>query len=247
MGVSAFGEPTGEGWTQVGELAIAFVLALLIGLEREAQQKSAGMRTYPLVGLGSALWVLVSKYGFTDVLGANVSLDPSRVTAQIVSGLGFIGAGLIFVRRDSVRGLTTAASVWLTAAVGAAAAAGLPVLATLTVALYFVLLYALRPLATLVRRVRPDAFVLRVRYLDGRGVLRDVIDCVTRFGYAIAELTTVQTGTHMDPEADEWVELATVEVTLVLSGRGDFPGLSAELAETSGVLGVRSGPGRGED
>lgn len=144
MVVSAFAEPVGEGWTQIGELAVAFVLALLIGLEREAQQKSAGMRTYTLVGLGSGLWVLISKYGFTDVLGDQVVLDPSRVTAQIVSGLGFIGAGLIFVRRDSVRGLTTAASVWLVAAVGAAAAAGLPILATLTVALYFLVMYALR-------------------------------------------------------------------------------------------------------
>ena len=84
------------------------------------------MRTYTLVGVGSALFMLISKYGFFDVLVPNeVVLDPSRVAAQIVSGIGFLGAGLIFVRRDSVRGLTTAAGVWLTAAVGAAAGASL--------------------------------------------------------------------------------------------------------------------------
>ncbi len=122
---SAFGEPTGQGWTQVGELAAAFVLSAIIGLERELKQKAAGMRTYTVVGFGAALFMLVSKYGFTDVLATGrIELDPSRVAAQIVSGLGFIGGGIIFVKRDSVRGLTTAASIWLTAAIGSAAGAG---------------------------------------------------------------------------------------------------------------------------
>ncbi|MEY9932699.1 putative Mg2+ transporter-C (MgtC) family protein [Catenulispora sp. GP43] len=124
-------EPTGQGWAQVGELAVAFVLSSAIGLEREIRQKAAGLRTYTIVGLGAALFVLVSKYGFTDVLRPDlVVLDPSRVAAQIVSGLGFIGAGVIFMRRDSVRGLTTAAALWLTAGVGAAAGAGLGLLRT---------------------------------------------------------------------------------------------------------------------
>jgi putative Mg2+ transporter-C (MgtC) family protein len=74
------------------------------------------------VGLGAACFMMVSKYGFFDVLGDHVTLDPSRVAAQIVSGIGFIGGGLIFVRRDAVRGLTTAAVIWLTTAVGMAAA-----------------------------------------------------------------------------------------------------------------------------
>src|SRR6478609_1597471 len=116
----------------VWRLGLALALSAAIGLERELSQKSAGLRTYTLVGLGSALFMIISKYGFYDVLGEDVVLDPSRVAAQIVSGIGFIGAGLIFVRRDSVRGLTTAAGVWLTAAVGAAAGAGMPVLAIVT-------------------------------------------------------------------------------------------------------------------
>jgi putative Mg2+ transporter-C (MgtC) family protein len=120
----------GQGWHQAAELGVALLLSAAIGLERDIRQKDAGLRTHTLVGIGAALFVLISKYGFTDVLERGlVVLDPSRVAAQIVSGIGFLGAGLIFVRRDAVRGLTTAASVWVTAAVGSAAGAGLLVLA----------------------------------------------------------------------------------------------------------------------
>src|SRR6201996_4904623 len=115
-----------DEWDLVWRIGLALALSASIGLDREMRQKSAGLRTYTLVGIGSALFMLISKYGFFDVLRENeVVLDPSRMAAQIVSGIGFIGAGLIFVRRDSVRGLTTAASVWVTAAIGSAAGAGL--------------------------------------------------------------------------------------------------------------------------
>ena len=111
-------------WELLWRLGLALVLSTVIGLEREYRQKSAGLRTYTLVGLGSALFLLVSEFGFIDELErGRVVLDPSRVAAQIVSGIGFIGGGLIFVR-DAVRGLTTAAGVWLVAAVGMAAAQG---------------------------------------------------------------------------------------------------------------------------
>ena len=90
-----FGEPIGQSWLQLSELALAFVLSALIGLEREIRQKSAGLRTYTLVGVSSALIMLVSKYGFTDVLeNGRVVLDPSRVAAQIVSGIGSSVAAL---------------------------------------------------------------------------------------------------------------------------------------------------------
>lgn len=132
-------EPTGQGLRQIVELGTAFVLSALIGLEREIRQKSAGLRTYTLVGLASALFLLVSKYGFNDVLSpGRVELDPSRVAAQIVSGIGFLGAGVIFTRSQAVTGLTTAATIWLTAAVGMACGAGLPVLAGVTTVGYFI-------------------------------------------------------------------------------------------------------------
>ena len=100
-------------------LVVALILSMAIGLERQFRGKQAGVRTHALVGIGSALFMMVSKYGFNDLLGdPGIGLDPSRVAAQIVSGIGFLGAGIIVFRSDAVRGLTTAASIWLTAAVG---------------------------------------------------------------------------------------------------------------------------------
>lgn len=130
---------TGQGWTQVGELLLAFVLASLIGLERELRGKSAGLRTQALVGVASALMIMVSKYAFFDVLEENlVMLDPSRVAAGIMAGIGFIGGGLILARNGLVHGLTTAAAVWMTSAVGMTAGGGLWLLALVATALYFV-------------------------------------------------------------------------------------------------------------
>lgn len=132
-------EPTGQGISQFVELGIAFLLSAAIGLEREIRHKSAGLRTYTVVGTAAALFLLISKYGFTDVLVANrIVLDPSRVAAQIVTGIGFIGAGLIFVREDRVAGLTTAATVWLVTGIGMACGAGLPLLAVAATFAYFI-------------------------------------------------------------------------------------------------------------
>lgn len=92
---SAFNQSVGQGWAELGDLTLAFVLASAIGFEREARQRSAGLRTHTLVGFGSALIMLVSEYGFTDVLQRRiVVLDPSRIAAQIVTAIGFIGGGL---------------------------------------------------------------------------------------------------------------------------------------------------------
>ena len=133
----------GQGWLQLGELTLAFVLSALVGLEREVKQKSAGLRTYTLVGVSAALFMIISKHGFDGVLRPGlVVLDPSRVAAQVVSGIGFIGGGVIFMRRDIVRGLTTAASIWLTAALGMACGAGLPVLAVATTVGHFTIMLA---------------------------------------------------------------------------------------------------------
>src|SRR6202789_3388973 len=118
---------------------MAFLLSAAIGLEREIRHKSAGLRTYTVVGTAAALFLLISKYGFTDVLvNDRIVLDPSRVSAQIVTGIGFIGAGVIFVRGDRVAGLTTAATVWLVTAVGMACGAGLLLLAVAVTGAYFV-------------------------------------------------------------------------------------------------------------
>ncbi|HEX7359794.1 MAG TPA: MgtC/SapB family protein [Bryobacteraceae bacterium] len=130
---------SGESLKQFTELGTAFVLSAAIGLERELRHKSAGLRTYTIVGLSAALIVLISKYGFSDVLiNGRIVLDPSRVAAQIVTGIGFIGAGLIFVQGRRVKGLTTAATVWLVTAVGMACGAGLRMLALAVTVAYFI-------------------------------------------------------------------------------------------------------------
>lgn len=100
-------------WEFTFRLFLAGILGAVIGLEREYRAKEAGFRTHFLVSLGSALIMIVSQYGFEGVLGENgIGLDPSRVAAQVVSGIGFIGAGTIIIQRQFVRGLTTAAGIW---------------------------------------------------------------------------------------------------------------------------------------
>jgi hypothetical protein len=107
-------------------LVVAVVLGGLVGLERERLEWAAGMRTHALVSLGSALFMVVSIFGFSDILAEqHVILDPSRVAAQVASGIGFIGAGTIILRREIVKGLTTAASIWAVAAVGLAVGGGM--------------------------------------------------------------------------------------------------------------------------
>lgn len=127
-------------------LLVAFVLCSLIGLERQLRQKAAGFRTHVLVGMGSCAFTLVSVFGFSAVLGDDVVLDPSRIAAQIVSGIGFLGAGVIFKGRNVVRGLTTAATIWVAAAVGMACGAGMLSLGVLLTGLHLVTLFLVAPL-----------------------------------------------------------------------------------------------------
>lgn len=109
-------------WDLIIRLCVAGFCGTVIGLDREYRVKDAGFRTHFLVALGSALMMIVSQYGFADILThPGVGLDPSRIAAQVVSGIGFIGAGTIIIHRQLVRGLTTAASLWATAGIGLAA------------------------------------------------------------------------------------------------------------------------------
>ena len=160
-----------------------------IGLEREIRQKSAGLRTYTLVGFSSALVMLVSKYRFANILeSGRVVLDPSRIAAQIVSGIGFIDDGLIFVRKDIVRGLTTAATVWLTAAVGMACGAGLPILAIAVTFGNFVVVFVFPSIERRLPKSRWAPSSLQISYQDGRGVLREVLACCTGSEFAVSRV-----------------------------------------------------------
>jgi putative Mg2+ transporter-C (MgtC) family protein len=128
-------------------LVTATVLAGLVGLDRERRRSAAGLRTHALVGMSSCLLMIASAFGFADILGTpGVGLDPSRIAAQIVTGIGFLGAGTIIAHGDSVRGLTTAASIWSVAALGIAVGCGMYRAAILGTALALLLLLVLRPI-----------------------------------------------------------------------------------------------------
>jgi putative Mg2+ transporter-C (MgtC) family protein len=219
-------------------LGLALLLSSAIGVERELRQKSAGLRTHTLVGLGAALFMLVSEYGFADVLrDDNVVLDPSRVAAQVVSGIGFIGGGLIFVRRDAVRGLTTAAGVWLTTAVGMACGGALPLLAVATTAGYFLVAYGYPAIARHLPRSGEAQSALRLAYLDGRGVLRLALAECTQRGFAVADVAVQRAGGDGDAPGDP----RTVVVRLEVLGAGAVAELAAGLDAIEGVVAVTAG------
>jgi putative Mg2+ transporter-C (MgtC) family protein len=223
--------PSGQGWKQIGELCLALVLCSLIGVEREWRQKATGLRTHTLVGVGAALFVIVSKYGFSDVLGPRVVLDPSRVAAQIVTGIGFIGGGLIFVRGDAVRGLTTASVVWMTAAVGMACGAGLVVLALVATAVHFLVVLVYPRLSELLPRSRYVGFGLRVVYEDGRGILRDILSESTSRGFAV-----VSVGTHqLDHDV---LDSPAIAATFEVRGQPSADPLAVALSDLPGVFEV---------
>ncbi|MBN8569800.1 MAG: MgtC/SapB family protein [Ignavibacteria bacterium] len=135
-------------WTEMLiRLALAAVLGASVGLERERKERAAGLRTHMMVCIGSALAMLVSTYGFNDVQGVpNVSLDPSRVAAQVISGIGFIGGGtILFLRQNIVKGLTTASGLWTVAAIGLAAGGGMYLAAFVTTLFAIFILWMLHP------------------------------------------------------------------------------------------------------
>jgi putative Mg2+ transporter-C (MgtC) family protein len=229
-----------EGWRQAAELGLALLLSAAIGLEREIKQKNAGLRTHTLVGVGAALFMLISKYGFTDVLAPRlVILDPSRLAAQIVTGVGFLGAGLIFVRRDSVRGLTTAAAIWVTAAIGSAAGAGLPVLAVLAAGFYFLVVLVFPVGAGRLPRSATAISALRVRYPDGHGILRDVLREATTRGFAIDNVETETIDPRQPSTGQDGASgVRMVQVTLHVHGKQPVNDLAVGLSELDNVQAV---------
>jgi putative Mg2+ transporter-C (MgtC) family protein len=198
-----------QGARHVIELLAAFGLTALIGLERTIQGKSAGLRTQTIVGTSSALIMLVSKFGFFDIVHeGTVSLDPSRVAAQIVSGVGFLGAGIIITRRGAVHGLTTAAAVWESAAIGMAVGAGLLLLAIAVVALHFVSALAFSAVERQLNARLRGTRRLTIIYENGRGVLREVLRLCGQLEWQLTEL---------DADAHD-IDDGEVRVTMTLSG-----------------------------
>jgi putative Mg2+ transporter-C (MgtC) family protein len=225
-------EPRGQTALQVAELMLALVLSSFIGLEREFKMKSAGLRTHTLVGVASALIVLVSKYGFTNILVPyEVVLDPSRIAAQIVSGIGFIGGGLIFVQRDVVRGLTTAAIIWLTAAVGMACGAGLPMLAVFVTGVHFLVVYAYKPLT---QRILAEQAEFVIQYVPGRGAIQEIMQLCTGRGFSVQEVSVQRE----DASADSQLR----KIRMRLLGRRNREALIVSMGDIDGVTAVLMTP-----
>lgn len=147
-------------------LTAGLVLGAIIGFEREMHRQPAGFRTHSLVSLGAALFTVVSAFGFAGSVA-----DPTRIAAQIVSGIGFIGAGTILQYRGHIRGLTTAASLWSVAAIGTAAGAGLYVVAGVGTVLILIVLSLLDRVEDLVRRrlrLPPESYALPDEPTEGK-------------------------------------------------------------------------------
>jgi putative Mg2+ transporter-C (MgtC) family protein len=212
-------------------LALAAVLGGLIGVERELREREAGLRTHLLVAVGSALFTIVGAYGFHDFLSSGESVvraDPTRIAAQIVTGIGFLGAGAIIRQGFSVRGLTTAATLWVVAAVGLASGAGYYSAAVITTALVLIALYPLRILAyKILRGFRPEDGTLLVELPVGAAP-GGVIDEIESAGARIGSIDVSQEG-----------DRRRLELDVVLPRDVPAPRLVARIADVESVAEVR--------
>ena len=213
----------------IGRLLAAAFLGSLIGFERERLVWAAGMRTHMLVCVGSCLIMIVSAFGFSDVLGRpNVTLDPSRIAAQVVSGIGFLGAGTILMRGEVVKGLTTAASLWAVAAIGLAAGSGLYAAAVATTVIVLVILAGVKPLA---ERYRERHHRQDLHLVAQRGALSvDGIQTIAgRYASRVFRFVAHQ---RVDDGLDE------ITVSFVQVPRKGLDGIAQSLRDHDGVVSV---------
>ena len=214
-------------WSEeLWRVVVAAGLGGAIGLERELREREAGFRTHLLVSVGSCLFTLVSAYGFSEFRGASV--DPTRIAAQIVTGIGFLGAGAIIRQGFSVRGLTTAASLWVVAAIGMASGAGYFSAAVLTTALVLFTLWPLRIVAfRMVNRFRPETDRLIVQLPTGESPA-PLIEKLESLG---GSLQSLQVGHENDRR--------TVLVDVTLPPKADAPAIVSQVSQLEHVLEVR--------
>lgn len=177
-------------------LLLSAALCGLVGLERELRDQPAGFRTHILLGLGATLFTLISAYGFTSFAqvalqsgGRGIQFDPTRITAQIVTGVGFLGAGAIIRQGTDIRGLTTAASLWAAAAVGTAVGAGYYLGAVAATVVALLTLYGLRAFRSrMVSRFRTEFGVLGVTFQDAGRSISEVTEILDHYGIEVRSL-----------------------------------------------------------
>jgi putative Mg2+ transporter-C (MgtC) family protein len=188
-------------------LVVAGILGVLIGLEREYRAKEAGYRTHFLVAVGSALLMIVSQHGFDDMLGKEgVGLDPSRIAAQIVTGIGFIGAGTIILNRQIVRGLTTAAGIWATAGIGMCAGAGMYALAISATVLTLI---GLELLSRLFKNLGLKSFIIEFS-THNKDIPKIISSSLTKGEFMVVSYQMDERGTG---------DTATFDVTMVVKSK----------------------------
>jgi putative Mg2+ transporter-C (MgtC) family protein len=219
-------------WSEeLWRVVVAAGLGGAVGLERELREREAGFRTHLLVSVGSCLFTLVSAYGFNEFLvgGGNVvRTDPTRIAAQIVTGVGFLGAGAIIRQGFSVRGLTTAATLWVVAAIGMASGAGYFSAAVITTALVLFSLWPLRIFAfRVMTRFRPETDRLIVQLPSGESPA-PLLEKLESLG---GRLQTLEVGHEADRR--------TVLVDVTLPPKADAPGIVSQLSQLEHVLEVR--------
>ena len=178
--------------TVLVRLTLSFLAGGLIGLEREHSRQPAGLRTHMLVCVGATLIMLVSEFGFTDILAnGHMSLDPSRIAAQVVSGIGFLGACAVLKIGSSVKGLTTAASIWVTSAVGLAIGSGLLVPAAITIVF---MLVALILFERFERRFFPSEQIKTISLCFGGAAIhtQEIRGITERYGSRVQTINVIQ-------------------------------------------------------
>ncbi|MCI0152010.1 MgtC/SapB family protein [Paraburkholderia sediminicola] len=217
----------------LSRLVLAALLGSVIGFERERLNWAAGLRTHMLVCVGSSLIMLVSAFGFADVLGEkNVVLDPSRVAAQVVSGIGFLGAGSILLRGEIVRGLTTAASLWSVAGIGLAVGGGMYTAAIGATIIILIILVGVKPLERRFISVKQQRSITLL--VERGSVSLDSVHNALGTGSVRVKQFIVQQSED-DPELDE------VQIGLSRATASEFTTISARLAAMSGVRECRNG------
>lgn len=217
----------------LSRLLLAALLGSVIGFERERLNWAAGLRTHMLVCVGSALIMLVSAFGFADVRGQkDVVLDPSRIAAQVVSGIGFLGAGSILLRGEIVRGLTTAASLWSVAGIGLAVGGGMYTASVGATVIILAILAGVKPLERRFISVRQRRSIELV--VERGSVSLDTVHSVLDTGSVRVKQFIVQQSDD-DPDLDD-VSIAFSRVT-----ESEFQTVCARLEAIAGVKSCRPG------